>query len=320
MPELPEVETIRRDLVPALRGSLICQVWSSEMPLRGGQRLDYPTLASACVGRRFVEVRRRGKYLLLEVEGESTIVAHLGMSGRLLVTPAGEPRALHTHVVWSLERPSSGRGRRRGTGRTPAKNELRFVDPRRFGVVMVVPSRSELAVPPLASLGVEPLGSELTSATLLRLAAGTRQSVKTFLLDQSQIAGLGNIYVCEALFEARIHPETPACSLGPQQAATLRRAIVKVLQRSISNRGTTFRDFVDATGTAGTNQHTLRVYGRQGEPCPRRDGGQIVRLPQNGRSTYLCPVCQPSLPGLPSLKARRTRSPKSVDASEALER
>ena len=276
MPELPEVETIRRDLAAGLPGARVESVWTSGKPLRLARPLDRRALLDACVGRRFAPPRRRGKYLLLDVEGGHVVVVHLGMSGCLRLAPAGEARLPHTHVVWRLD---GGR-------------ELRFVDPRRFGFVRAARRDREAQLAELARLGPDPLDVGFTPGYLRARARATARGLKTFLLDQSVVAGLGNIYVAEALFEARIHPGTKANRLSPARAATLRDAILTVLSRSLGNRGTTLRDYVDADGEAGHNQHVLRVYGRDGEPCLRRDGGRVRRVVTQGRSTFYCPSCQ----------------------------
>jgi formamidopyrimidine-DNA glycosylase len=224
------------------------------------------------VGRRFSRLRRLGKYLLLDLDGElDSIVVHLGMTGRLLVVDPSTPRAPHTHVVWSLGRA-----------------ELRFVDPRRFGQVKLAP-RGRL--PELDALGPDPLGPGFTAEALHAMTRVARRGIKDFLLDQSRIAGIGNIYASEALFEAAIDPRIRANRLTRARVETLRKGIVTVLQRGLRNRGTTLRDYVDANGEMGANQHALRVYGREGEKC-RRCRGVVRRLPNEARGTFYCPGCQ----------------------------
>ena len=276
MPELPEVETIRRDLAAEIVGTSVMALWTSGLPLRAGRSLDDTALAKATVGRRFLAPRRRAKYLLLDVEGGNVIVVHLGMSGRIVLDDASAARPRHTHVAWSL---SDGR-------------ELRYVDPRRFGLVTCVPREREDGLPELAGLGLDPLAPEFTTARLLTLVHGAKRGLKAFLLDQSVLGGLGNIYVCEALFAARLSPSVQASRLRQERVAALREAIVAVLNRGIENRGTTLRDYVDVTGRGGENQLTLRVYVREGQRCSRRDGGVIRRVVMQGRSTFYCPVCQ----------------------------
>lgn len=274
MPELPEVETIRRGLEPELVGTRVAGLWTSGKPLRLARALDAAGLRAAVVGQRIDALRRRAKYLLMDV-GSSVVLVHLGMSGRLILTTDAEPRPAHTHVVWEL-----GRGR-----------ELRFVDPRRFGAILIAPRGREQELAALASLGPDPLEPSFTPAVLADALEDTRSPVKICLLDQSRVAGLGNIYVCEALWEARIHPR----ALGHRvrgRAPALHDAIVRVLEGALANRGTSLRDYVDAIGQRGENQLRLNVYGREGEPCPRNDGGIVRRQVDQARSTFYCPRCQ----------------------------
>jgi formamidopyrimidine-DNA glycosylase len=202
------------------------------------------------------------------------VVVHLGMTGRLQVVPADAPRAPHTHLVWKLE------------GKD-ARLELRFVDPRRFGWVGA--ARDLAAVPELALLGPDPL-TELQPAALVAALAASRAPIKSFLLDQRRVAGLGNIYVCDALFRARVAPATPAFR-ARARAAALFDAIQAVLEQGITNRGTTLRDSVDADGAPGDNATALRVYGREGKPCIVCRA-EIVRRADAARSTFFCPRCQ----------------------------
>lgn len=276
MPELPEVETVRRDLEPALAGTRVTAVWTSGKPLRLLRPVDAAALARAAVGHRVEAVRRRAKYLLVDLDGDDSVVVHLGMSGQLRVMPGATPRPAHTHVALALD---GGR-------------ELRFIDPRRFGLVAVVRRGDEEALPELAILGRDPLAPALDGAALHAMTRGARCAIKSFLLDQRRVAGVGNIYACEALFEARIHPGTLAGRLSRARAEALAAAVVRVLERGIANRGTTLRDYVDVAGEAGANQRELRVYGREGEACPRRDGGRIRRVTTQARGTFYCPRCQ----------------------------
>ena len=270
MPELPEVETVRRGLAPALVGRALAAPWLSGKPLRMNKPLDARGLART-VGE-VLAVERRAKYLFVRVAG-GVIVVHLGMTGRLEVTPRDTPRETHTHLVWPL---SDG-------------HDLRYHDPRRFGVVLVAAEPADLEE--IAILGIDPLERGFTARHLADLAAGRKRAAKAFLLDQTRIAGLGNIYVCEALFEAGIHPETSVHRLKPQKIAALHEAIRSVLRKAVANRGTTLRDYRDSSGEPGQNQGSLRAYGREGAPCPRGDG-KIRRIVQQGRSTFFCPACQ----------------------------
>lgn len=271
MPELPEVETIVRSLRPRLVGATIVAVETSGLPLRLARPLDTALLRRTCRGARIAAVRRRGKYILLETAPPAGVLVHLGMSGRLRLHEAGDPREKHTHVVWTLE---GGR-------------ELRFVDPRRFGLVRAAKTIDQL--PELTLLGPDPL-AELDAPALALALAGSRAPVKAFLLDQRRIAGLGNIYVSEALFHAGVHPTTPARRVRGR-AEALVRGIRLALEAGIANRGTTLRDYVDGEGGAGENQATLLVYGREGQGC-RTCGTIIRRRVDAARSTFFCPACQ----------------------------
>ena len=271
VPELPEVETIVRGLRPTLRGRTIEGVWSSGLGLHLARAVDVRGLRAVSVGRALTDVRRRGKYITLVVEGDRGVCIHLGMTGRLRVQPARTARAPHTHVVFTLD----------------GGDELRFVDARRFG--WVAPGAPFAALPGLAALGPDPL-TELDEDTLAAALAGARAPIKSFLLDQRRVAGLGNIYVCEALFAARIRPTTPA-RRARGRAGVLLAAVRTTLEGAIARRGTTLRDYVDADGFAGDNAATLQVYGRAGAPC-FTCGGPISRRVDAGRSTFYCPRCQ----------------------------
>jgi formamidopyrimidine-DNA glycosylase len=290
MPELPEVETLRRDLARRLVGAELGALWTSGKPLRLGRPLDVASIVAMTVGHRIVELRRQAKYLLLYTSAGGALVVHLGMTGHLLVCPADEPRDPHTHLVWTLDR-----------GR-----ELRYVDPRRFGQVTTVRRGEEGALAELGVLGVEPLGRALTEERLAALLGATRRPLKAFLLDQSRIAGLGNIYVCEALFLAGLHPSLPS-RLAVRRAKALRDAIRTVLAKGIANRGTTIRDYSDSSGREGANQHTLKVYGREGEPC-FRCRARIRRQVDSARSTFFCPKCQPGRSSRAPVRSKHTRA------------
>jgi formamidopyrimidine-DNA glycosylase len=275
MPELPEVETVVRSLRPHVVGKTIRAIWSSGLPLRMRRRVDMPALRARCLGATVRAVTRRAKYILIDLErrGQSagTLLVHLGMTGRLRLEPAKAARARHTHVVWTLNRGS----------------ELRFVDPRRFGFVLA--TADARALPEIRSLGPD-AHLALESGELACSLASSTAPIKSFLLDQRRIAGLGNIYVCEALFRARIHPRTQA-RRARRKAVPLAAAIRKTLAIGIANCGTSLRDFVDANGEPGTNLEALLVYGRAGVPC-RRCGSPIRRIVDAGRSTFFCPQCQ----------------------------
>jgi formamidopyrimidine-DNA glycosylase len=272
MPELPEVETVVRTLRPGLLGARIRAVWTSGKGLRLARPVDQANLARFSVTARITAVRRKGKYILIDLDrGQAGILVHLGMTGRLRLQAASESRAPHTHVVWSL------------TG----SRELRFVDARRFG--WVAASRDVDSLPELAGLGPDAL-AELDVARLRALLAASSAPLKSFLLDQKRIAGLGNIYVCEALFRARLHPRTPA-RRAVGRATQLLRGIRAALRIALANRGTSMRDFVDSQGRSGDNAAALLVYGREGKPC-RVCGEPVRRSLDSGRSTFYCPRCQ----------------------------
>lgn len=276
MPELPEVESVRRALVrQRLRGAQIARVRGSGKPLRLGRPAPIVALGRATRGRTITGLRRIGKYLLIDVDGPHAILVHLGMSGNVLVTPRRTPWAPHTHVVFEL---ADGR-------------DVRFVDPRRFGLVDLVTRAAERDHPSLAELGPDPIAEHVDVDHLWSRAEGKKGPVKTFILDQRVLAGVGNIYASEALWLARIPPTLPAGKLGAARARALAVAVVEVLRFAIDNGGTTLRDFVGADGEPGENGEYLLVYGRTGEACPRC-AARIRRTVLQGRATYACPTCQ----------------------------
>jgi formamidopyrimidine-DNA glycosylase len=243
------------------------------MPLHLARPVDLGALQAISVGRAFAGARRLGKYILLDVDGGdgAGVAVHLGMTGRLRVQPASAARDKHTHVVFRLDR----------------GDELRFVDPRRFGWVAAGTPLASL--PALAALGPDPL-TALDAAALAQAMEGVRAPIKAFLLDQRRIAGIGNIYACEALFRAGVHPRTPARS-ARRRAGSLLDGVRVVLEGGIARRGTTLRDYVDSDGLPGENAQALLVYGREALPCPRC-GAAIRRIVDSGRSTFYCPRCQ----------------------------
>lgn len=273
MPELPEVETIARDLAATVAGRRVRALATSGLPLRLGRAIDLAGMRRIALGRRILRIRRRGKYLLLDLEGRGGpgLLVHLGMSGRLTVARTRDPLPPHTHVRVDLGR----------------SEELRFVDPRRFG--WWAPGQPVDALPELAELGPDPL-AELTAPELAHRMASSRAPIKAFLLDQRRVAGLGNIYVCEALHRAGIDPRTPA-GRAARRATVLFDAIRHALESGIRNRGTTLRDYVDGRGASGRNAAALRVYGREGEPCPIC-ATAVRRRTDGGRSTFYCSSCQ----------------------------
>lgn len=272
MPELPEIEVLRRSLEPLLPGDVIEGVKVRNAALR--ERVRTRELARVA-GGRIETLRRRSKYLLIDLSGGSTIAIHLGMSGRLTLVPAATPPELHEHVSFQLR---SGR-------------RLRLRDPRRFGLVLALPTAGLAADPHFAHLGIEPLGRGFSGDWLRRAAAGRRGPVKAFLMDARVVVGLGNIYASETLFAARVHPARSVGRIAPASWDRLARAAVAVLRRAIAEGGTTLNDFADGQGRSGEFQVSLSAYGRQGEPCPRCEH-RIRRLVQAGRSTFYCPHCQ----------------------------
>ena len=273
MPELPEVESVVRSLRPGLVGRRIRGVQTSGLPLR--RPIDRPALAHACQNARVRAVSRVGKYVTIELSTDQVLLAHLGMSGRLLFAPHREALRPHTHAVLELDN----------------RTDLRFVDPRRFGLLRVYAQATVGDAAELCRLGPDPLALDFSPAYLGRELGRSKQPLKAFLLDQQRIAGLGNIYVCEALFVAKLSPRLRAHRVAQARATKLHTAIQEVLRRAIENRGTSFSDYVDAEGQSGENQNTLLVYGRQGEPC-RSCRHPILRCVQSGRSTFYCSHCQ----------------------------
>lgn len=281
MPELPEVETVRRGLEPVLAGARLTRVEARRPDLR----FPLPEgFVQRLTGARVETLGRRGKYLLASLDRGATLLVHLGMTGRFEIEGAPRPGGFalaaaadpkHAHVVFE----------------TDADARITFYDPRRFGFMDLIDDGALAAR--LAGLGPEPLGETFDGAWLKTAFAGRRQGPKTLLLDQSVVAGLGNIYVCEALFRAGISPTRPAGQIRPRPLDRLVHAIRTVLAEAIAKGGSTLRDFAAADGALGYFQHSFEVYDREGEPClSPKCGGVILRVVQAGRSTFFCPVCQ----------------------------
>ena len=267
MPELPEVETVMRGLKSALLGQKITRA-IIRLPEDLGQQLT---------GARIQSFRRRGKYMLMRLDRGLSVLWHLGMSGRMVIDAPEPPKHEHIHLEFEHG------------------HHLGFVDPRRFGMIDLVPTAAEDQHRLLAAMGIEPLDGQLTGPFLTNAFAGKRTAIKLALLDQTLIAGLGNIYVCEALFRARIHPLRPAQSLSKRENAALAQAIIDTLTDAIAAGGSSLRDYVQASGELGYFQHQWRVYGKEGEPCPDCKGPPcpgVTRLPQSGRSTFFCGTLQ----------------------------
>jgi len=278
MPELPEVETVMRGLRARMEGRVIRR---AEVR-RAGLRWPFPDgLAARLTGAVVLGFRRRAKYILMRLDGGSSVLLHLGMSGRMLIRRHGtnEP-VLHEHVEME----------------TDDGWQVGFVDPRRFGSIDLVATDAEDAHRLLAGLGPEPLDDAFTPAVLSAALAGRRTPIKAALLDQRVVAGLGNIYVCEALFRAGIAPTRHATDVAGPQATRLVPEIKATLHEAIAAGGSSLRDYVQPDGELGYFQHAWQVYGREGERCPACPGPPaclgIARVVQSGRSTFLCPLHQ----------------------------
>jgi formamidopyrimidine-DNA glycosylase len=287
MPELPEVETICRQLEPALVGRQIVhlevldQRWSR--PRAPGE------LSSAISGRRIRSLKRRGKYLLLGVDDSQTLVMHLRMTGNLILMGRGEKLDPSLgRRLYEGERSSSER-HLRARFQLEGGEQLWFTDPRRFGEAFLLDD-VDLALR-FQRLGVEPLSDAFTPELLGELAAGRTAPLKSFLLDQSRIAGVGNIYADEALFRARLHPLSPAGSMRPSHHAALRDAVIAALEAGIDRGGASIDDYRDGRGEKGAMQDEFLVHTRAGQACPAC-GAEIARIVISGRSTYFCPKCQ----------------------------
>jgi formamidopyrimidine-DNA glycosylase len=273
MPELPEVEVLRRSLKPHLIGDRIARVEVSNPALR--EPVDVARLRRAARGREVTALRRRSKYLLIDLEGGWTLVVHLGMSGRLTLAAAGTPPEPHEHVAFHLR---SGR-------------RLRLRDPRRFGVVFAAKTAELDADPHFAHLGPEPLEPGFSGETLARAAEGRRGPVKAFLMDARVVVGVGNIYASETLHRAGVHPDRSVARISRGRWQRVAESAMAVLRQAISQGGTTLNDFADGEGNSGYFQVSLSVYDREGRPCPSC-GRPVRRIVQAGRSTFYCPGCQ----------------------------
>jgi formamidopyrimidine-DNA glycosylase len=274
MPELPEVETVRRTLTGLIKGKQIVAIGTDwEAILRDG--LD--EVRARLVGETFTRVDRRGKYLLLRLTGDWTLVSHLRMEGKyMLATDHEMPHERWTHVWFTFADGS----------------ELRYMDSRKFGRMNVVRTGTEnVAISGLASMGPEPVALDFTVDDFAAKLAKHKKAIKSVILDQATVAGVGNIYADESLWRARVHPERPANSLTLAEVTRLHDAIIEIMAESIKLRGTTVHSFVDAAGQVGGFQDRLAVYGHQGEPCPRC-GTKIVKIKVGGRGTHFCPHCQ----------------------------
>ncbi len=274
MPELPEVEIAARSLAPQIAGRLIV----------GLERLDWERMlethsaaafAALIVGRRIGATRRRAKWLLIELDGDWTLAIHLRMSGNLTVHPASDEARHHVHLILALDD-----GQR-----------IFFDDERKFGRVRLLDPAALAALD--AAHGPEPLDPAFTPADLARALAGRRTRIKPLLLDQQFLAGIGNIYASEALWLARLHPEYPAALIDLEGAQTLHAALCEVLNQAIIHEGSSLRNYRNGYGQRGQNQEHFLVYDQAGAPC-QRCGAPIERIVLAQRSTFFCPVCQPT--------------------------
>ncbi len=282
MPELPEVETVRTGLAPVLTGARLERVETRRADLRFPFPQDF---VQTLTGARIEAVERRAKYLLFRLDRGQTWVTHLGMTGRFLVSGATlgvfhrdpEMQDRHTHVRLDIE-----------DGAT-----VGYHDTRRFGFMGLVDTATLSAHPWFANLGPEPFSADFDPAHLQQMFDGRRQPVKGLLLDQRTVAGLGNIYVCEALFRAAVAPDRPAGDLSKAEIKRLHAEVLEVLNAAITAGGSTLRDFRHSDGALGYFQHRFQVYDREGEACLRQGcAGHVARIVQSGRSSFFCRQCQ----------------------------
>ena len=282
MPELPEVETVRRGLLPVMEGQVIAQAQVN----RGGLRWPFPPdMAARLTGQPVLALRRRSKYILADLGSGETLIIHLGMSGRMLISGAAlgtfhhdhPAPAKHDHVVLDM-----ANGAR-----------ITFNDARRFGAMDLVPTTTAEAHPLLAALGPEPLGNAFDENYLVARLNGRKTPIKSALLDQHLVAGLGNIYVCEVLFRAGIDPRLMAGEIAPKRLRAVVPLIRQVLDEAIAAGGSSLRDYRQADGELGYFQHGFNVYDREGAACVAPGcKGVIQRVVQSGRSSFYCPTCQ----------------------------
>jgi formamidopyrimidine-DNA glycosylase len=282
VPELPEVETVVRDLRPCLIGRRLTRVkQTSRHTLRTRWRRAWN---GAITGQRVKNITRRGKWILVALDNEAILVFHLGMTGQLTAVPALTPLADHTHLRFDLD---------------DGGEQLRFRDIRRFGSVTLFTTRkAQEDFFDASRLGPEPF--DVPAKYWGACLRATKRCLKAVLLDQSVVAGVGNIYADESLYEARLHPSRLACDLDDAEADRLRRAVAVVLRRAIHRRGSSIRNYVGGSGLLGEYQNEFRVYGRTGAPCPRC-GAAIAAMRIAGRSSHFCPKCQRIKPRIPRI-------------------
>lgn len=274
MPELPEVETIRRSLEKNLSGKIFLQV-----DIFLARQIKWPDIddfTSRVVGRTISALERKGKYLIIVLDNGNRLIFHLRMTGRLCYYDSKHSFDIHDRLVFQLS----------------DKGELVYNDVRTFGVIYALQQDELWRLSGMAEMGPEPLSAKFTPAYLQKAAQGKHTKIKSFLLDQRQIAGLGNIYADEALFLAGIYPTKQIGTLSEEEITRLHRAINQVIADGIHDGGTTFRDYRDGNGEKGHHQDKLQVYHKDGEPCPRC-GNTLCKIIVAGRSSHFCPVCQP---------------------------
>jgi formamidopyrimidine-DNA glycosylase len=277
MPELPEVETVMRGLMPVMQGAVIVRADVRRPDLRW----PFPgQMAERLIGQRVEQMRRRSKYILCDLGSGETLLIHLGMSGRMTISPAGSPHpepAKHDHVVLDMDNGA----------------RISFNDARRFGAMDLARTAEMANHKLLARIGPEPLGNEFDETYLVAALKGRKSPIKSVLLDQRTVAGLGNIYVCEVLYRSGISPLRKAAELSEKQAASLVPMIRTVLGEAIESGGSSLKDYRQADGELGYFQHSFSVYGREGEPCNTFDcNAKIKRVTQSGRSSFYCASCQ----------------------------
>jgi formamidopyrimidine-DNA glycosylase len=289
MPELPEVETVRLGLLPVMEGHVLTEVETR----RGDLRIPFPRdFAGRMRGRKVMALRRRAKYLLADLDSGETLVIHLGMSGRMSVYAHGKQRRIGSYV-YDKAPEGAGQGKHdHVVFETDAPARIVFNDHRRFGLMTLVETAGLDQDKLFKSIGIEPLSNKFNTAYLAKALDGKKTPIKSALLDQRLIAGLGNIYVCEALFRSKISPKRLAGAIQKDRLPPLVSAIKKVLKDAIAAGGSTLRDHAQATGDPGNFQHHFLVYGREGKACKLGCKGTVKRIVQAGRSTFYCPKCQ----------------------------
>ena len=273
MPELPEVQTVRDGLAPVMEGRAFACVVLNRKDLRFPFPKNFQT---RLIGTTLVRLTRRAKFLKADLSSGETLLMHLGMSGSFIINDKrAKENPKHDHVIFTM---------------AGADTPIIYNDPRRFGFMELLEAGDEGR---LAALGPEPLSNAFHGPALYDALRGKKAPIKTALLDQRIVAGLGNIYVCEALYDARIFPTRKACDIREQECETLSVHIKDILQSAIKAGGSTLKDFSGADGTLGYFQHSFKVYGQKDRPCQNSGcGGVIARIKQSGRSTFYCPDCQ----------------------------